>query len=666
MLDADRWIEDRLRLVLREEANAVPFTLTVADLERRRLERARPSILPRRQLPLWAAAIGLVLLGIAGILVLSRGLDGMVPPAPTPAPSLVPSLPPELPSSATLLEGTPAATLRLEGRRDPADPVASPAPDDRYLVGQVTMSSMWRLGAACTGPDRVVVEVGSLERVGTYVRSDIQCDGRTHVVPSSDAPLPGEVLDVAVLASPEAAWAVAVGEFDEALSQPPDLGPLPETPGWFRLGAGPPTLVTADGPSGARSPTPPMATTAAAWITCTGDAPLTVVFGSTTKTLDCAADPTDHLVTPTDGLDELSLELRTTGLVWAAWAIETDSIAIVYPSAPALPPDVAGATWAAGGTAYLTTGTVGSPDQALIPLGPHQAAEARGDLVVVARAGEGRGLVELVSIPAGRIVRTLVRATAFIPQAWLDARQEQAIYVLHDEVRTEFRAVGLDGTDDRRLLRIEALVDGDDRVSVAAALSQDDRIFVAEHCRASGRCLRSFVDLETGAVRDVETSSQPMCSIIAVTDGLVIGRSAPGCAGDGAPVTAVAALDGGTALVLEAAAGQGGVLVPTDDGPRLVVALEPESDGRQTVVAIDVENGDAETIFEMGASPGFLTPVPVRLPDGYVLLATSLSDDPAQRGFFTRLVPVLVDLGTGTRTELPNLPHSLEPTPTDP
>jgi len=120
MLDADRWIEDQLRLVLREEANAVPFALTVADLQRRRVGRARPSVLPRRALPAWAAAIGLVLLGVVGFLVLSGRLDGLVPPAPTPTLSPAPSAAPTLPTSAELLEGTPPATLRLDSFIAPA------------------------------------------------------------------------------------------------------------------------------------------------------------------------------------------------------------------------------------------------------------------------------------------------------------------------------------------------------------------------------------------------------------------------------------------------------------------------------------------------------------------------------------------------------------------
>ena len=53
----------------------------------------------------------------------------------------------------------------------------------------------------------------------------------------------------------------------------------------------------------------------------------------------------------------------------------------------------------------------------------------------------------------------------------------------------------------------------------------------------------------------------------------------------------------------------------------------------------------------------------MRLPPGYVLIGTSLADEPAQRNFLVRDVPILVDLDSGEQTPLPNLPHSIDPAP---
>jgi hypothetical protein len=95
------------------------------------------------------------------------------------------------------------------------------------------------------------------------------------------------------------------------------------------------------------------------------------------------------------------------------------------------------------------------------------------------------------------------------------------------------------------------------------------------------------------------------------------------------------------------------------------VLSSPSAEGEpQRIVAVDPTTGETRTIHEVDPDAlTFLLPEPVRLPDGWVLLATTLSDDPAGRGFLVRGVPVLVNLVTGEKVELPNLPHSIGDTP---
>jgi hypothetical protein len=126
----------------------------------------------------------------------------------------------------------------------------------------------------------------------------------------------------------------------------------------------------------------------------------------------------------------------------------------------------------------------------------------------------------------------------------------------------------------------------------------------------------------------------------------------------------VSPLDGGPSRTIEEVGDADGIVVATPDGPRAVLLVGSVDDLGRTIVEVDLLSGTTSTIHEVtDASTSFVAPASVRLPDGYVLLAGSLSDDPAGRGFVIRPVPILVDLTTGEKTELVNLPHTLEPTP---
>ena len=176
------------------------------------------------------------------------------------------------------------------------------------------------------------------------------------------------------------------------------------------------------------------------------------------------------------------------------------------------------------------------------------------------------------------------------------------------------------------------------------------------------------MDLATGDIRTIDTTAHPVCAIIGVIDDLVIGRSRAGCERDDAASLSVVVspLDGGPSRTLDAIRDGDAIVVPTRDGPRLVVAITDDASLDQTFLAVDPLTGDATTILERAgdrAAPSFVTPMAVHLPEGYVLLAASLGDEPASRGFFVRTVPILLNLDTGERIDLPNLPHTLGGTP---
>lgn len=665
MLDADRRFEDRLRAALAEEAASLPFTLTVGDLERRLAER------PRRFGPwtvrVWIAAAALVLLAAAGAAGIATLLlqDQPEPPAPT------------LPTSEALLAEVPETTLLLDGRRLADDATSSPAPDDRYVVGRITPAERFVVVAACLGVESVTVEVGDLESLGTYLSTPVRCGDRVEVAQGSE-PSTGETLDVTVIAPSAASWAVTVGEYPTSLTEPPLLSAVETTPGWSVLvGMDEATLAEPGQGTGLGITVPPSATRVATWFTCVGERPATATLGSASVVVDCPSGATERLEVPADRSARMDARITSEARMWARLVAEIDTgIEIVYDEPPPLPADVAATTWAATGTRYLTIGTLGSNEPRLLEVavpglvdaGTHRAGVARGDIVPLAVVdGKGGGRIDLVSVSGASVVRTVLRTDAFVQDVWLAATHEIVVYVVGTGGTIQFRSVRIDGTDDRALVDIPVDDPADPLFSLAPGLARDDSVYVIETCRAAG-CERSIVDLATGEIRTIDTTADPVCSMIGVIDGLVIGRQRAGCERDDtAPVSVVASpLEGGPSRTLEAATDADGVVVPTRAGPRLVVARTDDASLDQTIVAIDPTTGEATTILERAgdqAAPSFVTPMAVHLPEGYVLLAASLGDEPASRGFFVRTVPILLNLDTGERIDLPNLPHTLDGTP---
>ena len=92
-----------------------------------------------------------------------------------------------------------------------------------------------------------------------------------------------------------------------------------------------------------------------------------------------------------------------------------------------------------------------------------------------------------------------------------------------------------------------------------------------------------------------------------------------------------------------------------------VAIREPDGDG-QTVAVVDLRTGARTEIAASVPGTAFRLPIPLRLPVGWVILATSLADHPGGRAI-PRDVPVALNLDTGEQIGLVTLPHTIESTP---
>ena len=119
-------------------------------------------------------------------------------------------------------------------------------------------------------------------------------------------------------------------------------------------------------------------------------------------------------------------------------------------------------------------------------------------------------------------------------------------------------------------------------------------------------------------------------------------------------------IDGDPRVLLEDAPREiaDAVVVRTADGTKLVYVGAVADDGSAVTPAVlDVATGTTSDLPPGDVGDPRLGPYPVALPDGWVLLAGgAMGDFPWQRAL-DRPAPVLVNLDTGRRIELPNLPN---------
>lgn len=660
-------IEDLLRQTLRDEAGSLPFTISTDLLERRLIERRRQSRQSRR----WFAAAAVVALVVTGGVAILSQFQGNYPPiAASPSPSASPSV--VLPDASMLLADLPDATLRLEHSVGPADrpisplasasPGASPAPIE---VGRVRFVGPFVIGVACLGEGEILVEMTTPSLDIPYTQAHAPCDGKPVQSEYLSEPIdPGSDGDiVTVIVSAGASWRVAVGEYPATLATPPDFEPIELTTGWSLVSNVPPVLVSTK--TGARITMPDDATRAGVFVQCQGAGSVSVSAGGAPSTeVGCGPfGSTRRVEFPAVGGEPLSLEATVDGdRVWVRLIVEADAeITSTYPSAPPMPPAVAAVPYVAPDASVVGFGTIGSSRQTILEIQGATPGQPAGDLLPVAVSNESTGArLDLVSVSGGTVVRTLaaVPAPSFIFNSWADATHQQVFYGVAVESAIEFHRVAAVGSGDQVVATVRK-----GQTGFTADLSADDSVFVVDACYAGPTCTRTIVDAATGASRQVDRASDPLCRILGIVDGLIVGTSRAVCTDEATTALVAVPIEKGSPRVLIDDAPRpeigGALVVSTPDGPKVVFTGSVEPDGTTAieVLVLDVTTGETAALPPSDVGDARLFPYAVRLPDGWFLLAGGfLGDFPWQRSF-DRPAPVLVNLVTGERIELVNLPH---------
>ena len=657
-------LEELLRLTLRREVESLALTLTPEVLEQRLRARRREARMGRGWLV--AAVAAMILAGLAIAFVGSK--IQQPDQLPTPSPAAV------LPESVDLLADFPDATLRLARSvgpaQQPVDPNASAAPGSSPApteAGRIKFAGPFVIGMACLGTGELLVEVMSPTLGFVYTRAAAPCDGTPVISQYLAMPIdPSSAGDViSVIVSPGASWRLAIGERPVSLITAPDFAPVGLTSGWNLVSNISATLLVDPTPATrAQITLPASATRAAVLVQCNGAGTLSLTIGPSPATdVACDAVGTTHRVEfPASG--GTSLLVTATGDrpgLWVRMIVEANAdIATTYPSAPPLPDDLVAVPYVAPDASVIGLGTLGSNRQIVLPIAGARPGQPAGDLLPVATTSEAEGTrLDLVSISSGRMLRTLASAPApsFIFESWADATHDQVFYGIALETGFEFHVVSALGAGDT----VVAIVPRDGQTGFTADLSEDDSMFVVDYCRTGGGCTRTIVNADTDVVRQVDRASDPICRILGIVDGLVVGTSREVCTGEAATALIAVPVDEAVSKVLIVDAPRqeiaGAVVVATPDGPKVVFVASITGDGLPTISVLDVTTAAVADLPPGTIGDPRLTPTRIRLPAGWLLLgAGALGDFPWQQAL-DRPAPVLVNLVTGERMELVNLPH---------
>ncbi len=592
-----------------------------------------------------AAAIILVTVVGAGI-VLRQPLMDVVAPRPAENDLLA-----DHPETRTVLstQGGPSQA--------PQRSVVGILPRDRALI----------VAAACVGAGDVRVEVvpnidsaAGEPPPSPYRQVDIACDGPVgELFYATIGDAGTDELQLIVDADAGTTWRLALGELRDAPSQPA----FPATdPGAGRLilTDGPPMLSNgAPGETGGIGFDPRGATSPVALVQCLGD-PVTVwastgapgedeITGSPIQRLICD-DASVTTEVPIPGSAFGSVRAVSEGFTWTrlAAAAALDSRPS-RPAAPALPDGLGDAWFAEGDRETVAFGRLGSNEQELVRLDDAFVGESGGDHVAIATPdGNGGTNLDLWSIQdAAPVARLATIDGANVFGSWVDATHRQVFYGRSDVLGVaQYHRVGFDGSGDVEIAGTP--VGG--IVEAQSGLAIDDSAFMTQWCPRIGSCERVVYDTATGTVTKVQRDDNGMCGLFGIAGATLVGM-APGCDG---PVGVVAEpLSGGERVTL--AGGAQAVIVPTGDGPRVVLLETGDTESRLGVIGLDGSARRELATFEheSGFSP-YLSDLRLPAP-GWVLVAGSLADAPTNP-VAQQSVPMLVNVETGERIELPNLP----------
>ena len=188
----DTNLEERLRSVLRQEGDGLPFTVTTEELERRLALRRRARTGQRRSL----MAAGLAVLAVGAVLALGsgwlRGTNVAADPSPSPTATGAPSphasaspdavVTPSPAASADPLAALPVieddpASLDYYTTEDPGDPSNNDSTlVGRYLDGVRMDAREAGIKVACIGPD-AELEWGVNDDPTVIASEPVACDG---------------------------------------------------------------------------------------------------------------------------------------------------------------------------------------------------------------------------------------------------------------------------------------------------------------------------------------------------------------------------------------------------------------------------------------------------------------------------------------------------------
>jgi hypothetical protein len=186
----DQLLERRLRAALHADADAVPFTITAAELERRAVRRRRAHT-GRGMTLLLAAALATSLLAVAGAM---GGMFRQTVTAPTTTPTIAAtpeasplesiSPPGNLPELDALVGADPSSVLfaQAHGPADgpTADPGAADVPPSQVALGDLPGGQTYQLAYACKGLGALELDLIPMNGALPQIRSTIGCDGSVH------------------------------------------------------------------------------------------------------------------------------------------------------------------------------------------------------------------------------------------------------------------------------------------------------------------------------------------------------------------------------------------------------------------------------------------------------------------------------------------------------
>jgi hypothetical protein len=542
---------------------------------------------------------------------------------------------------------------------------------ERTVVGILPGNRALVVAAACTGTGVIRAEVvPDIETapgepaMSPYRQVEIPCDGEigelryaTFLDPTSDE------MQLIVDADAGTTWRLALGELRETPTEPTFPATDPG-PGRLLLTDGPPMLSNgAPAETGGIGFDPRGAISVVALVQCLGD-PVTVwastgapgedeITGSPIQRLTCAdASVTTEVPIPSTAFG--NVRAVSEGFTWTriAAAAAADSRQ-ARPPAPALPDGLGDAWFAEGDGEAVAFGRLGSNEQEIVRIDNVNVGEPGGEFVAVASPdGNGGTALDLWSIPnAAPVARLATIEDAQVFGSWVDATHRQVFYGRSSILGLgEYHRVAFDGSGD---VELAAMPPGGVE-EAQAGLAIDDSTFMVQWCPRIGDCERVVYDTATGGVTNVERGNERMCGLYGIVGDTMVGM-APGC--DTAVGVVAEPLSGGDRIPLSDS-GQA-LIVPTADGPRVALLVTGDTQSTLRLVGLDGTGGRDVTTFEheSGGNP-YLADLRLPVP-GWVLLSGSLADTPTNPVSQPR--PMLVNLDTGERIELPNLPGGDNP-----